>query len=381
MSLYNNISAERINDCVKNFLEENKHLFRKELSEDESVTIFYNAWKNGFYLLKDSNCKNDLKYISSKGQLSLKLGYCSSICYGNKTYITLVFYDGKYFILHSKNSIEWDYASNNFFTTFVGKICYGNSMFVAFGRDEKESLICYSRDGNEWCKSKNNLFSNGNIFGICRGKDKFVAVGNNNDCTINITYSYDGVEWIESDKGGIFNSGGSDVCWGVDKFVAVGDCDSNRNTISYSYDGILWNPINTNPFKYGYGCVVCWGHDKFVAIGTDYTDCLVAYSMDGISWISVELLDLFKESDIKQICWGNGTFVAVGGYKYESLIAYSRDGINWSLSKTIFEGNLVYGVCWADGKFYASGQNEYHNTFVIFSDDGVEWKANEAVLP
>ena len=115
MSVSFNVSAECINNSVKTFLEENKHLFSLNLTEDEFVTFFFNAWKNGFYILKDrtDSEKHELRYISSKEQVSLIPGNCKSICYGNKMYLTLGKYDDKYFILYSLNGIEWLFTKNN----------------------------------------------------------------------------------------------------------------------------------------------------------------------------------------------------------------------------------------------------------------------------
>jgi hypothetical protein len=164
------------------------------------------------------------------------------------------------------------------------------------------------------------------------------------DGATTLTFCVGPATWTQAGTPSFLGSDIFDVCYGDSKFVAVGD----NGKIAYSADGNVWTQASAPSF----GTTPIQGVDyiggKFVAVGWSGK---IAYSADGDTWTQASTPS-FGTSIIYGVGFGNNTFVAVG---FGGKIAYSIDANTWNQSQNtstvIGLNSVVYGI----GKFVAVG--------------------------
>ena len=197
--------------------------------------------------------------------------------------------------------------------------------YTPISADGIQNLLNEVNNANErvmpitWAAISQN-FTTYDIYSICYGNGKFVAVGYNGS----MWYSTDGITWTSISQS-ILKDAILSVCYGNRKFIAG---EGGPGYMAYSTDGITWTKVPQSIFMDDVQSVrsICYADGKFVAVGSNTT---IAYSTDGINWITV------LESSgsgypfrghIHSVCYGNGKFIAGGDY---SAMGYSTDGITW----------------------------------------------------
>jgi polyisoprenoid-binding protein YceI len=243
-------------------------------------------------------------------------------------------------------------------------VAYGDGTFVTGG--------FYSTDGGLTWKGNNPT----NYY-ICvtYGSGKFVAAGE----TSSVAYSIDGGKtWIEKtlpyDQCAWY-----DIIFADGKFVAVGvDYNESQGHAIYSIDGIEWTAVEILDPAYRWGGVT-YGNGKFIVVSMAK---VAAYSSDGINWIQTALP---AEAEWLDVTYGNGMFVAVGlqssvdagesDWSYRGIAAYSTDGVTWR-EGVLPGGDPEYsnnniplrGVTYGDGTFVAVEYDVIHGDSIHMED-------------
>jgi hypothetical protein len=193
----------------------------------------------------------------------------------------------------------------------------------------------------------------GDLFGVCHGQRRFVAVGP--DGTI-----------LTSSTGEIWNvqSSGSTVSlWAVTcgdgLFVAVGEA----GVVLSSPDGMNWTTQASGVMTHL--LAVQFGSGRFVVTGADN---VILSSSDGISWAR-QTSTLSMSSDLRDIVYGNGYFFVPGPGAFGRNLT-SPDGTNWTAQSTdlVYSPGL-YTVGFGAGRFLiVNTQVE-----VFSSTDAIHW--------
>ncbi len=162
------------------------------------------------------------------------------------------------------------------------------------------------------------------------------------------------------------------ITYGNGKFV-ITDGYSSNNIVLYSKDGITWNS-STLPYSAQWKALT-YGNDKFVTIAD--RNSYIAYSTDGINWISSGGMPNFQYWN--DLTYGNGKFVAIGYYSSnKNVIAYSGNGLNWT-SSNMPSGEEWTSVTYGNGKFVAVANDNYatsESIYAAYSTDGINWTAS-----
>lgn len=135
----------------------------------------------------------------------------------------------------------------------------------------------------------------------------------------------------------------------------------------FGYNGIVRSSYNqTSPLHL---LDVAYGNGRYVAINkTDYN----AISVDGINWEPLWLPydNLGHSVGLSYITYINGKFFVTGGNSASlSYLLCSEDGLNWNiipLPKSTYWTSIAYG----NGMYVITG----NGTNVAYSTDGVTWK-------
>lgn len=216
----------------------------------------------------------------------------ASVQIGNMYY---VMYDGDKFIacgtlgmLYSSDGIVWTKVLD---AKAIESICYGKEKYIAI---TIKGYVYTSSDGYTWKKSSDRIGNDGNLYGICYGIGKFVAVGDH------IYYSSDGITWT---KALTPKHACNSVLYANGKFI-TGDI---YGTIYYSSNGVHWDYIlpsgsglpSTTIFE------IFYHRNKFI------TCCnkSIYHSLDGITW---EKEDVTFDTTQKYIRYGAGRYVITG---------------------------------------------------------------------
>ena len=228
-------------------------------------------------------------------------------------------------------------------------------------QNSSKDIVFKVRSPKSWTAVSGSKFSTSNIYSVCYGNGKFVAVGAGGK----IAYSYDGISWtaVNSPTTTLIRG----ICYGNGKFVAAGD----SGKIAYSSNGITWSLVSYSSFSTYNFQSVCYGNGKYVVVGSSGK---IVYSSDGSNWTLVSD-SKFDTSSIYGICYGNGKFVAVGS---DGKIAYSTDAVNWTLvAESRFDNSTIHGVCYGNGRFVAAGflgaaRSEVGTGWIKVSDSGLD---------
>jgi len=216
---------------------------------------------------------------------------------------------------------------------------------------------------------------------------KFVAISGGGE----IAYSTDGTKWSMANKlpDGVSLNG---ICYGNGMYVAVGNSKEEfaadgeliigKNIIAYSIDGISWI-AKTISGDADWSCI-CYGNGKFVAVS--YKSDKVAYSTDGIHWEITSLPFKPKETEWREaigVCYGNGKFVTITTPNLNTYsdnkkddfkkFVYSADAVNWKITRLPTEA-LWLSVCYGNDKFVASASGP---DIAAYSSDGINWKMSK----
>jgi hypothetical protein len=103
---------------------------------------------------------------------------------------------------------------------------------------------------------------------------------------------------------------------------------------------------------------VGWNGSIFIAVGISANQ--IAYSYDGITWVSIDVSSIFSSATLSGIGW-NGTrwnALATGG---SNTIAYSRDGKEWTGLGTGIFSTAGWNVAWNKGIPSISGNITLQN--------------------
>jgi len=237
-------------------------------------------------------------------------------------------------INYSTDGSSWNNVIDTTFTTSrINDVTYGGGRYVAVGGSiDDNGQMAYSTNGTSWTAVTNTTFGTSYINGIAYGANKFVAVGSNGK----MAYSTNGTTWTAVTDSKFSTStiygityGGSS---GKEKFVAVGE-----NNIAYSTDGITWTRATSG--YYGGGILsrglnrIAWGGNKFIAVASAG---VMLYSLDGINWARIDggtgtgrtQFDTGSLSLIRDIVYGNGRFLAVGSKNVDFLNSTSEMAIS-----------------------------------------------------
>jgi len=278
-------------------------------------------------------------------------------------------------------SNNWTDTSSNVFTIGNG-IAWNGKIWVAVGSGSStRGSIAYSYDGITWTDVSGSY----NILTIGRnvawnGKI-WVAVGKGG--THSIANSFDGINWVGVTSTFLPNTNGANaIAWNGTIWVAGGFPPSGGKSIAYSYDGSNnWTSGTATNFCTTSCKRVAWNGYKWVAGGEGGNQ--LATSSDGINW--ADFYSNFTECN--GITWNETLWVAVGklqelisGVLTNRTIAYSTDGITWI---SIANSNTIFSV---GGNAVAYNQNIpsvkiQHPTIAVgegtnsiaYSPDGIKW--------
>lgn len=248
-------------------------------------------------------------------------------------------------------------------------VAFGDDKFVAVG----DKLVSYSADGITWTEGTLPADCiNATFRAIAHGNGRFVAVGYDNSVSDNLKAcaitSTNGINWtsvtLPEDK---YWHG---ICRGPNKFVAVG-----WRCAATSTDGVTWEKRSIYDY---YWNAVTYGKNKYAAVAESSGSTVYAsavYSTTGISWSFGE--NYLYTNQFNGIAYGNGRYVAVGSGKYGSITnktMTSTDGITWS--EIVMPNGAWECITFSDDMFVAGGSNaESLNRNFAVSLDGLEWKA------
>lgn len=295
---------------------------------------------------------SSIKLATSDETISLPSAiYWSAITYGNGKFVAMA--DSSNKVAYSEDGITWN-ESTLPSTGIWYALAYGNGKFVAVNYDHHD--VIYSYDGINWyttsLASTNNCWSS-----IAYGNGKFVVVSDGYSVA---NYSEDGINWNSTTLvNGIMPSS---LVYGNGKFVGV----DYYGYALYSEDGITWNE-STFPLSAAY--TLTYGNGKFVAITTNGT--AAAYSEDGITWNTITLPGNDDSVGYISLTYGNGKFVIISsGTTTKS--AYSYDGVTW-YSSNLLDTMMSY-VTYGNGKFVAISSGY---TTTNYSYDGITWYNKE----
>lgn len=199
----------------------------------------------------------------------------------------------------------------------LSNIFWSNQSFFILS----SKLLTEINSGADGKKFNFRYKSSGHLSQIIWGKDKYIAVGANEDepYESNPLMSPDGINFTPIEQTLPSLQG---VVWGDNQFVAVGQKEYDLSAIETSRDGIHWHEQWEGS---GTLSSVAWGDNKFVAVGYDR----MAVSSDGVNWKSIP-----NQSNVALVIWTHNKFVAIG---YEGTILTSRDGENWTNQFTNYD--------------------------------------------
>lgn len=239
-------------------------------------------------------------------------------------------------------------------------IAYGAGKFVAVANSV--NYVITSSDGITWTTV--NLPFGASWTDIAYGNGKFII----SSMDKYIAYSTDGITWSTTgDPSGDRPDQYVSVSYAESAFF--GFRNSNNHVIDYSTDGITWKGLalfDGYDYPSAYWRKAVYGDGKYIIISTSRH---AARMTELVSKTAVPFK--IPIDSVSDIAYGNGKFVAVGNDYGKSLVAYSTDGITWITSSLDFIGN---SIAYGDNKFVIIGAKGS-----AYSTDGVTW--TDTILP
>jgi hypothetical protein len=191
---------------------------------------------------------------------------------------------------------------------------------------------------------------------------------------INIRNYYTDVSGGILNNGIYFNDGTFQNTGYVDTHFCVAGGDAGTCVLAYSYDGINWltSPNGSSLLTSCNG--IGWNSNIWVAGGIG-TNPLI-YSINGITWTASTNGSSLSISSIIDIAWGDIMWVATalltsGSYQ----IFYSYDGQNWYASangSTLLTTIPVNGLAYGNNKWIITYQVTNYIQY-LYSYDGINW--------
>ena len=275
----------------------------------------------------------------------------SSICYGNKIFVTLGVNDVSGIVMTTTDTFTWTPQ----YLTFKNNwkcVCYGNSIFVAVANSVTNTSVMTSSNGTNWT---NVTAITGYWNSICYGNNIFVAVGNSG--TI-MTSTNTGNSWTTSSSGTTnqLNS----VCYGNNIFVAVG----NSGTIITSPDGKIWtiqSSGTTNQLN-----SVCYGNNinnNFIAVGAN----IILTAINSISTWNTQYVYFTDPNTPINLTWTSICTVVLPTKTF--FIAVANTHVNMiqrvmsSFNGTLW--TLGYATCDNNWSSICSGYDVNNNIIVV----------------
>ena len=251
------------------------------------------------------------------------------------------------------------------------------------------AVLNYSANGTSWSTVTFSIITNyvfGIAFGLISGAPVWVCVGGTNNSIAYTTVQIGNSGWTVSSNNP-FGSGstGWAVSYGmintgsgyIPGFLASGNDTGSNKYIAYSTNGISWtNSFTTTSTSFSVATQICYGANilgspQWIII----TSGIILYSYTGLSWSSF-ITPLTSSSSITCCSYGiiNGrTGWMVGGSTGSgtATMAYSFDGINWiSNTTSIIFSKSCDNITW-NGKYWiALG---YNTNGIATSLDGINW--------
>lgn len=188
-----------------------------------------------------------------------------------------------------------------------------------------------SDDGIIWIQ-RGSFTTRANCFA---GNDSILVAGGIG-VVRNLQYSTDGgLTWTDCPDNPI-NSQVTGLAWSGSMFVAVGTGDFQ---VAYSQDGITWTGSVVTLFAQTIVDVKANSY-MFVAAGTDtVTGCGLAYSYDGINWITIDAI-VFPTA--RKIAWDGTRWMVTGNTGEGGGVAYSQDPSgDWTIIATTINPNAI----------------------------------------
>lgn len=239
----------------------------------------------------------------------------------------------------------------------LNAVVWGKDKFVAIGNDD----LIYSSGGSSWTKGTRPSLSYIATQSLIYAGGKFIVLGTGGAGA----YSTDGITWTKFSMPSInMSSGGwAAIAYGNNKFVATTYSSVNADA-AYSTDGVTWTkttlPTNT------VGGLIAYGNGRFLTIPAN-TSADAAYSTDGITWTKTAMP---VNGYWQALAFGNGKFVAAAGNS-PNKIYYTSDGITWNTYKTPLDSDLNNGsICkliyWEEKSMFVGIGDRGH---VLYIDD------------
>jgi len=278
----------------------------------------------------------EFELVWTQGQATTHgFGFLSNTSYGNGTYIA-GWWDPS--IEYTTDGVTWTAVTANMNLTWDS--AYGQGKFIVVGEQSNGSgpgRIVDSVDGTSWTLRTN----------------PFTEFTQSNNVPRTIIYSPDLDLWFMAARG---------------------------NGYKTSPDGLNWSALQTvaefDPWGYMRGS---WGDGKFVI--TDQKD--IAISTDGVNWTVTKFDDLpMSGSDtLEATAAGGGVIVALGrsvNAPQRSGVYSTDNGATWNLISIPGHDFVRFeAVEYGDGKFIATGSFNIFPSYIVISEDGINWAIQE----
>jgi hypothetical protein len=243
-------------------------------------------------------------------------------------------------------------------------MAYGNGSFVAVG----QGLIQTSLDnGNTWSSFQvSNTLSSVTYspeIGTFLALPDFFGDGSYT--------SVDGLTWTLNQTLPItVPSSQTSVTYGNGKFVAVLNGDSN---VFYSRDGINWNVTTDGTYASNWSSVT-FENNRFVVVSSSVSNFDSMYSMDGISWISVNSTHVVNVVNSSSVALSSdGSIMAVGKI-YENVNpgyvnVYTNEELTYTVQGISNDGFGSSVALSSDGSILAVGATNANYVNVYSNGD------------
>jgi hypothetical protein len=229
-------------------------------------------------------------------------------------------------------------------------MAYGNGSFVAVG----QGLIQTSLDnGNTWSSFQvSNTLSSVTYspeIGTFLALPDFFGDGSYT--------SVDGLTWTLNQTLPItVPSSQTSVTYGNGKFVAVLNGDSN---VFYSRDGINWNVTTDGTYASNWSSVT-FENNRFVVVSSSVSNFDSMYSMDGISWISVNSTHILNDNNTSSLALSSDGSILAVGKTYENVNpgyvnVYTNEELTYTVQGISTDGFGSSVALSSDGSILAVG--------------------------
>lgn len=307
---------------------------------------------NGYVAMFAASATACASYVSQNGTSWESLRSPLAVA---PTWVTIAFFEGRFFVLSSNQSvfltstdgINW--TPRGISISQLNSIAYGNGQYVALGNG---GLTAVSTDGLNWTQGPTIAGSN-TYSQIAFGAGKFVAVYSSGNTNL-AAYTADLVAWTVVSIGTTSLSL-LGIAFGAGRFVIVA-ASSNFWT---STDGVSWSASPVPVSAVGY---ISFVNGKFFAMSTGSQRSIVATSNDGLVW---ETALVAMAVGFAEVSYGDGLYFA--SCNSPALIAVSADGKNWSFKSPSPLGASLKGAYGAGRYITLPGTNGNYSALLYAS--------------